>query len=167
MEFLLFFCIFPDFLKKKYQNSEKITAFFSRFHSQILQNNLVFWQFSIVPRHVEGYGKLPNLYQSGLGGLWKRLIDFLPTCHKGLHDHLRSVMSMHFWRFFHFFEIFWIFWVNWTIKRSPVLKKKFKKNSGASCSRTLHSWNATTPYLMFLIQRKCWMANEDRIFLTN
>ena len=25
LEFLLFFCIFPDFLKKKYQNSEKIT----------------------------------------------------------------------------------------------------------------------------------------------
>ena len=25
LEFLLFFCIFPDFLKEKYQNSEKIT----------------------------------------------------------------------------------------------------------------------------------------------
>ena len=126
----IFFGIFTIFLyfsrffeEKKYQNSEKITAFFSRFHSQILQNNLVFWQFSRVPRHVEGSGKLPNLYQSGLGGLWKRLIDFLPTCHKGLHDHLRSVMSMHFWRFFHFFEIFCMFWVNWTIERSPVLKK--------------------------------------------
>ena len=154
MEFLLFFCIFPDFLKKKYQNSEKITAFFSRFHSQILQNNLVFWQFSIVPRHVEGYGKLPNLYQSGLGGLWKRLIDFLPTCHKGLHDHLRSVMSMHFWRFFHFFEIFCMFWVNWTIERSPVLKKKFKKISGASCSRTLHSWNATRLSHTFCMKRR-------------
>ena len=48
---------------------------------------------------------------------------FLPTCHKGLHDHLRSVMSMHFWRSFHFFDFFCIFWVNWTIERSSVLKK--------------------------------------------
>ena len=47
----------------------------------------------------------------------------LPTCHKGLHDHLRSVMSMHFLRFFSLFWIFFIFWVNWTIERSPVLKK--------------------------------------------
>ena len=70
-------------------------------------------------------------------------------------------MSMHFWRFFHFFEIFWIFWVNWTIERSPVLKKKFKKISGASCSRTLHSWNATTPYhiclkLLIIASHLCW-----------
>ena len=89
---------------------------------------------------------MPNPSKSSPGGLWKRQNDFLPTCHKGLHDHLRSVMSMHFWRFYHFFELFCIFWVNWIIERSPVLKKKIKKNSGASCSRTLHSWIATTPY---------------------
>ena len=50
--------------------------------------------------------------------------------------------------FLHFFDFFWIFWVNWTIERSPVLKKKFKQNSGASCSRTLHSSNGTTLYHM-------------------
>ena len=143
MEFLQFFCIFPNFLKKKYRNSEKITPSFNRFHSQILLNDFGFWDFSIDPRHVGSYGKIPNPSKSSPVGLWKRLIDFLPTCHKGLHDHLRSVMSMHFWRFYHFFELFCIFWVNWTIERSPVLKKKFKKISGASCSRTLHSWNAT------------------------
>ena len=41
---------------------------------------------------------------------------FLPTCHKGLHDHLHSVISLHFWRFFlTFFKILCIFCVNWTI----------------------------------------------------
>jgi len=30
--------------------------------------------------------------------------------------------------FLAFFSLFWIFWVKWTIKRSPVLKKKIKKN---------------------------------------
>ena len=148
MEFLQFFCIFPDLLKKKYQNSEKITPKLWRFHSQILLNDFVFWDFSTPPRPVERCGKIPNPSKSSPGGLWKRQNDFLPTCHKGLHDHLRSVISMHFWRFYHFFELFCIFWVNWTIERSPVLKKKFKKISGASCSRTLHSWNATTPYLI-------------------
>ena len=121
--FYNFFVFFPIFWKKKYQNSEKITPSFNRFHSQILLNDFGFWDFSIDPRHVGSYGKIPNPSKSSPVGLWKRLIDFLPTCHKGLHDHLRSVMSMHFWRFFHFFEIFWIFWVNWTIERSPVLKK--------------------------------------------
>ena len=47
----------------------------------------------------------------------------LPACHKGLHDHLRSVMSMHFWRLFSLFWIFLHFWVNWTIEKSPILKK--------------------------------------------
>ena len=75
------------------------------------------------PPHLTWNGKLQNHPKSAPDWLWKRLIDFLPTCHKGLHDHLRSVMSMHFWRFFHFFEIFCMFWVNWTIERSPVLKK--------------------------------------------
>ena len=121
--FFTVFWIFPDFLKKKYRNSEKITPSFNRFHSQILLNDFGFWDFSIDPRHVGSYGKIPNPSKSILVGLWKRLIDFLPTCHKGLHDHLRRVMSMHFWRFYHFFELFCIFWVNWTIERSPVLKK--------------------------------------------
>ena len=31
---------------------------------------------------------------------WRRQHVFLPTCHNGLHDHLHSVMSMHFWCFF-------------------------------------------------------------------
>ena len=76
-------------------------------------------------------------------------IRFWLTLVFGWHYYLGSVMSMHFWRFFHFFEFIWFFWVNWTIEKSPVLKKKFKKISGASCSRTLHSWNATTPYHIF------------------
>ena len=82
-----------------------------------------FWNFSTPPRHVERCGKITNPSKSSPGGLWKRQHVFLPTCHKGLHDHLRSVMSMHFWRFFHLFEFFCIFWVNGTIERSPVLKK--------------------------------------------
>ena len=86
--------------KKKYRNSEKITPSFNRFHSQILLNDFGFWDFSTHPRHVEGCGKIAKPSKSLPGGLWKRLIDFLPTCHKGLHDHLRSVMSMHFWHFF-------------------------------------------------------------------
>ena len=49
-------------------------------------------------------GKIPNPSKGSPGGLWKRLIDFLPICHKGLHDHWRSVMSMHFLAFFNFFE---------------------------------------------------------------
>ena len=36
-------------------------------------------------------------------GIFTIFLYFLPTCHKGLHDHLRSVMSMHFWRFFSLF----------------------------------------------------------------
>ena len=72
MEFLLFFCIFPDFLKKKYRNSEKITPSFNRFHSQILLNDFGFWDFSIDPRHVGSYGKIPNPSKSSPGGLWKR-----------------------------------------------------------------------------------------------
>ena len=88
----------------------------------------VVWQFSISPpAHLTWYGKLQNHPKSTPDWLWKRLIDFLPACHKGLHDHLRSVMWMHFWRFFYFFEFFWIFWVNWTTERSPVLKKNQKK----------------------------------------
>ena len=90
--------------------------------------SLNFWQFSRVLPHLVHPGKLPKVQKSPPGGLCYRQYDFLPTCHKGLHDHLRSVMSMHLWRFFlHFFEFFCIFWVNWTIERSPVLKKKFKK----------------------------------------
>ena len=114
---------FPRFFEKKVPKFWKITPPFNRFHSQILLNDFGFWDFSIDPRHVGSYGKIPNPSKSSPVGLWKRLIDFLPTCHKGLHDHLRSVMSMHFWRFFRFFEIFCRFWVNWTIERSPVLKK--------------------------------------------
>ena len=107
--FFTVFWIFPDFLKKKYQNSEKITPKLWRFHSQILLNDFGFWDFSIDLRYVGSYGKIPNPSKSSPGGLWKRQNDFLPTCHKGLHDHLRSVMSMHFWRFFtvlNFFEFF-------------------------------------------------------------
>ena len=36
-----------------------------------------------------------NLSKSAPGTLWKSGSDFL-TCHKGHHDHLHSVMSMHF-----------------------------------------------------------------------
>ena len=48
-----------------------------------------------------------------------------------LHDHLRSVMSMHFWRFFllHFLKLFCIFWVNWTKSRSSTVEKNSKKFS--------------------------------------
>ena len=148
MEFLLFFCIFPDFLKKKYRNSEKITPSFNRFHSQILLNDFGFWDFSIDPRHVGSYGKIPNPSKSSPAGLWKRLIDFLPTCYKGLHDHLRSVMSMHFWRFFSLFWNFLHVLGQLDHRKITCFEKKFKQISGASCSRTLHSWNATTPYLM-------------------
>ena len=107
MEFLQFFVFFTIFWKKKYRNSEKITPSFNRFHSQILLNDFGFWDFSIDLRYVGSYGKIPNPSKSSPVGLWKRLIDFLPTCHKGLHDHLRSVMSMHFWRFF--FSLFLTF----------------------------------------------------------
>ena len=128
MEFLLFFCIFPDFLKKKYRNSEKITPSFNRFHSQILLNDFGFWDFSTPPRHVEGCGKIANPSKSSPVGLWKRLIDFLPTCHKGLHDHLRSVMSMHFWRFFSHFWIFLNFLGQLDHRKITCFEKKIQKN---------------------------------------
>ena len=82
--------------------------------------SLNFWQFSRVLPHLVHPGKLPKVQKSPPGGLCYRQYDFLPTCHKGLHDHLRSVMSMHFWRFCHFFEIFCIFWVKWAIFRSKL-----------------------------------------------
>ena len=62
--------------------------------------SLNFWQFSRVLPHLVHPGKLPKVQKSPPGGLCYRQYDFLPTCHKGLHDHLHIVMSMHFGRFF-------------------------------------------------------------------
>ena len=45
--------------------------------------------FSIDNRHVGCYGKIQKTSKGSPGGLWKRLIDFFPTCPKVLHDHLR------------------------------------------------------------------------------
>ena len=79
LNFYNFFVLFPIFFKKKkYQNSEKITPSFNRFHSQILLNDFGFWDFSIDPRHVGSYGKILNPSKSSPGGLWERLIDFYP-----------------------------------------------------------------------------------------
>ena len=103
--------------------THKITPKLWRFQSKILLNDFGFWDFSTPPRHVDMCGKIPNPSKSLPGGLWRRQNVFLPTCYKGLHDHLRSVMSMHFWRFFYFFEFFCIFWVNWTIFRSSTVEK--------------------------------------------
>ena len=75
MEFLIFFCIFYDFLKKIYPFSEKITQFFKYLHSQILLYDRVFWQFSIDLRHIEVYGKLRNPQKIAPGGLCKYLIE--------------------------------------------------------------------------------------------
>ena len=126
-EIFLDWCIFPYFLKKKIPTFWKNYTFINRFHIQILLNDFGFRDFSIDPRHVGSYGKIPNLSKSSPGGMWKRLIHFLPTCHKGLHDHLRTVMSMHFWRFFlPFFNfLHFSFSVNWTICRSFTLEKIF------------------------------------------
>ena len=72
--------IFRDFLReKKYQ---KNAPSFNRFHIQILLNDFGFREISIDPRHVS-YGKIVNLSKSSPGGLWKRLIDCLPTCPQG------------------------------------------------------------------------------------
>ena len=72
-------------------------------------------------RYIAIYFNLPSD-----GDIWpadKPPIYLQKSFISSLHDHLRSVMLMHFWRFHHFFELFCIFWVNWTIERSPVLKK--------------------------------------------
>ena len=77
MEFLIFFCIFYDFLKKIYPFSEKITQFFKYLHSQILLYDCVFWQFSTPPGHLRGCGKLQNPQKIAPGGLCKYLIEKL------------------------------------------------------------------------------------------
>ena len=78
MEFLIFFCIFYDFLNFFFNFSEKITQFFTHFHSQILLYHCVFWQFSIDLRCIEVYGKLQNLQKIAPCGLWKLVIEKLP-----------------------------------------------------------------------------------------
>ena len=95
LEFFLFFCIFPHFLKKKYQNSEKITPSFNRFHSQILLNDFGFWDFSTPPRHADRCEKIPNPSKSSPVGLWKRLYDFFP-----LVTGVSMTICIAFWAFF-------------------------------------------------------------------
>ena len=53
-------------------------------------------------------------------GMFSDLSAMSPS--PSVHDHLRSVMSMHFWRFYHFLSLFCIFWVNWTIFRSSTVR---------------------------------------------
>ena len=92
-----------------------------------------FWDFSIDPMTCWLLWKNPKPFKRFTCWAMEAINWYFTHLPQGspmetLHDHLRSVMSMHLWRFFlHFFEFFCIFWVNWTIERSPVLKKKFKK----------------------------------------
>ena len=72
------FCIFYDFSKNETSFCEKITLLYNRFHSQILLKDYDFWQFSIDPGDVWGYGKLRNHWQIAPGGLWNLLYDFFP-----------------------------------------------------------------------------------------
>ena len=75
-----FFCIFYDFLNFFFYFSEKITPFFTHFHSQIWLYDCVFWQFSTPPGHLRGCGKLPKVQTFAPSGLWKRLYKwFLET----------------------------------------------------------------------------------------
>ena len=72
-----FLNICHDFLKKNISFSEKITVLHNSFHSQILLQDQVFWQFSIDPGYVGVYGKLRNQSKIAPGGLWKLLYSFL------------------------------------------------------------------------------------------
>ena len=78
MDFLKFICIFYDFLNFFLNFSEKITQFFTHFHSQILLYDCVFWQFSRDLRYIEGSGKLRKVQKIAPGGLWKCVIEKLP-----------------------------------------------------------------------------------------
>ena len=60
-KYTLFFLYFlRHFEEKKPHFVKKITLLYNRFHSQILLNDYVFWQFSIDPGYVGVYGKLRN-----------------------------------------------------------------------------------------------------------
>ena len=76
--FFKFFGIFHDFLKDETSFSEKITLLYNRFHSQILLNDFLFWQFSIDPGYVGVYGKLRNHSKIAPGGLCNSYCDFFP-----------------------------------------------------------------------------------------
>ena len=68
--FTIFLYFSRIYERKNDKNYEKITPEYYRYHSQILLNNFAFWDFSVDPRHVGSYGKIPNTSKSSPGGLW-------------------------------------------------------------------------------------------------
>ena len=83
---LSFFLYFLGFFEKKISFSEKITLSYKGFHSQILQWDQGFWQFSIDRGYVGPYGKLRNHAKNAPGGLWKPLYENFPEIQADLRQ---------------------------------------------------------------------------------